>query len=221
MGMATKLIYFVRHGETKGNVLHVTQGEKGGLTERGRAQALETARRFPKDKGRPQVIIASPYERTRETAEIIGRELRVKVKYSDLLKERRNPTEFIGVSKSDPKLRHVMDRIDNSFRDDNYRYSDEENFMDLKTRAKKLLNFIKWQPHKRIMLVSHGFFLKMIAAYMTYGDGLTASQYNTLSYFNPVNNAGMAIASYTRHWLKKDEWKILIWNDLETAKQRI
>ena len=221
MGMATKLIYFVRHGETKGNVLHVTQGEKGGLTERGREQALETARRFPKDKGRPQVIIASPYERTRETAEIIGRELRVKVKYSDLLKERRNPTEFIGVSKSDPKLRHVMDRIDNSFRDDNYRYSDEENFMDLKTRAKKLLNFIKWRPHKRIMLVSHGFFLKMIAAYMTYGDGLTASQYNTLSYFNPVNNAGMAIASYTRHWLKKDEWKILIWNDLETAKQRI
>ena len=219
--MATKLIYFVRHGETEGNVLHVTQGEKGTLTERGREQALTTARRFPKGKGRPQVIIASPYERTRETAEIIGRELRVKVKYSDLLKERRNASEFIGVSKNDPALRHVMDRIDNSFRDDNYRYSDEENFMDLKTRAKKLLNLIKWQPHKRIILVSHGFFLKMIAAYMTYGDGLTASQYNTLSYFNPVNNAGMAIASYTHHWLKKDEWKILIWNDLETAKQRI
>src|SRR3989338_3058721 len=200
--MATKLIYFVLQGETEGNVLHVTQGEKGTLTERGREQALTTARRFPKGKGRPQVIIASPYERTREPAEIIGRELGVKVKYSNLLKERRNPSEFIGVSKSDPKLRHVMDRIDNSFRDDNYRYSDEENFVDLKKRAKKLLRFIRWQPQKRIILVSHGFFLKMIAAYMTYGEELTASQYNTLSYFNPVQNAGMAIVAYTRHWFK-------------------
>jgi broad specificity phosphatase PhoE len=212
--MATKLIYFVRHGETENNLLHITQGEKGALTELGREQALATARRFPKGRGRPGIIIASPYERTRETAEIIGRELRVKVKYSDLLKERRNPTEFIGVSKNDPKLRHVMDRIDNSFRDDNYRYSDEENFVDLKKRSRKLLRFIRWQPHKRIILVSHGFFLKMVAAYMTYGDALTASQYNTLSYFNPVQNAGMAIIAYDHHWFKKDEWKILVWNDL-------
>lgn len=219
--MATKLIYFVRHGETENNILHVTQGEKGALTERGRAQALATARRFPQGKGRPQIVIASPYERTRETAEIIGRELRLKVKYSALLKERRNPTEFIGVSKSDPNLRHVMDRIDNSFRDDNYRYSDEENFVDLKKRARKLLNFIKWLPQKRIIMVSHGFFLKMVVSYMAYGENLTASQYNTLSYFNPVGNAGIAIVAYTRHWIKKDEWKILVWDDLDTAKNRV
>ena len=197
----------------------MTQGEKGALTDLGRAQALATANRFPKSKGRPQIILASPYERTRETAEIIGRELGLKVKYSDLLKERRNPTEFIGVSKSDPVLRRVMDRIDNSFRDDNYRYADEENFVDLKLRAKYLLHFIKWRLEKRIILVSHGFFLKMIVAYMTYGESLTASQYNTLSYFNPVGNAGMAIVAYTRYWFKKDEWKILVWNDLDQAQK--
>lgn len=212
--MATKLIYFVRHGETENNLLHVTQGERGKLTERGKNEALQTAKRFPGGRGRPQVIFASPYERTRETAEVIGRELGLKVKYSDLLRERRNPSEFIGIPKDDPKLRHVMDRIDNSFRDDNYRYSDEENFLDLKRRAKKLLRFIKWRPQKRIILVSHGFFLKMVAAYMTYGDKLSASQYNTLSYFNPLDNASMAIVSYRSHWFKKDEWKVLVWNDL-------
>ncbi len=212
--MATKLIYFVRHGETEDNLLHVTQGESGKLTERGREQALAAAKRFPKGKGRPQTIISSPYERTRETAEIIGRELGLKVNFSNLLKERRNPTEFIGRPKDDSTLRHVMDRVDNSFRDDNYRYADEENFVDLKKRAKKLLRLIRWRSEKRIIMVSHGFFLKMVAAYMTHGDTLSASEYNTLSYFNPVGNAGMAICTYQSHWFKKDEWKILAWNDL-------
>lgn len=63
-------------------------------------------------------------------------------------------------------------------------------------------------------MVTHGLFLKMIASYMKYGDKLTASEYNTLSYFNPVNNASMAICSYTPHLFTKDEWKILVWNDL-------
>ena len=63
--------------------------------------------------------------------------------------------------------------------------------------------------------MTHGIFLKMLAAYMTHGDALTASVYNTLSYFNPVHNASMAICSYTPHWFKKGEWKILVWDDLE------
>ena len=67
---------------------------------------------------------------------------------------------------------------------------------------------------KRIIMVTHGIFLKMIISFMTYGDTLTASQYNTLSYFNPINNAGMAICSYTPHWFKEGEWKLLVWNDL-------
>ena len=81
--MATKIIYFVRHGETILNAQNIRQGPDGSLTEKGRAQALETAKRFPKHKGRPQIIISSPYQRTRETAEIIAKELHLKIKYSN------------------------------------------------------------------------------------------------------------------------------------------
>ena len=66
-----------------------------------------------------------------------------------------------------------------------------------------------------MIMVTHANFLKMVISYMLYGDSLSASQYNTLSYFNPVNNAGMTICKYTSHWFKKDEWKLLVWNDLE------
>ncbi len=212
--MATKIIYFVRHGETVMNAQGLRQGAQGPLTERGRAQALETARRFPKHRGSPQVIISSPYERTKETAEIIAKELGMKVKYSDLLVERRNPTEIVGHSGGEKEVRQIIDRIDNSFHEDNLRVSDEENFLDMKKRAKKLLRYIRHRREKRIVMVTHGIFLKMVAAYMIHGKHLTASEYNNLSYFNPVNNASMAIVAYTHHWFKKNEWKILVWNDL-------
>lgn len=213
--MATKLIYFVRHGETEFNAKNIRQGPKGHLTEKGRAQALNTAFRFPKEKGRPQVIISSPYERTKETAEIIARELNIKkIEYCDLLKERRNPSEIVGHSGKEKEVKEIIDRIDKSYHADDLRISDEENFTDLKKRAKKLLKYITRRKEKRIIMVTHNIFLKMVASFMLYGKKLTASQYNNLSYFNPINNASMAICSYTPHWFKKDEWKIIVWNDL-------
>lgn len=212
--MATKIIYFVRHGETILNAQNIRQGPDGALTEKGRAQALATAKRFPKHKGRPQVIIASPYQRTRETAEIIAQELHMKIKYSDLLVERRNPSEIIGHWGEEVAVKKIVDQMDKSFHDDNLRISDEENFVDLKKRAKKLLRFIKWRWQSRIIMVTHGIFLKMVVSYMLYGDKLTASQYNTLAYANVADNASMCVCTYTTHWFKKNEWKLLVWNDL-------
>jgi|SRR3989344_2749475 len=216
--MGVKLIYFVRHGETEMNAQNLRQGSEGRLTAMGREQALTTAKRFPKHKGRPTVIIASPYERTKETAEIIGGELGMPVEYSDLLIERRNPSEIIGHWDKERDVKKIVDRIDKSFHDDNLRYSDEENFIDLKRRAKDLLEYIKYRKEKRILMVTHGIFLKMVVSYMLLGEELTASEYNKLSYLNPMDNAGITICSYKGHWFKKDEWKLITWNDLIQAE---
>lgn len=211
--MAKKLIYFVRHGETELNAQGIRQGPSGPLTALGRTQALETAKRFPKHKGRPQVIIASPYQRTKETAEIIAAELNMNIEYSDLLVERKNPSEIVGRSGGDMDVRTIVDQIDKSFHADNLRYSDEENFVDLKKRAAELLAYIKSRPEERIIMVTHGIFLKMVISYMLYGEKLTASDYNKISYFNPIDNAGMTVVQYTSHFFKKDEWKLVVWND--------
>jgi probable phosphoglycerate mutase len=212
--MATKIIYFVRHGQTENNLQNIKQGTEGSLTEKGRAQALATAQRFPKHKGHPQIIIASPYQRTRETAEIIAAELHLKIKYTDLLVERKNPSEVIGHWGGDPKIKNIMDHMDRSYHPDNLRISDEENFIDLKKRAKKLLRYIRHRRQSRIIMVTHSNFLKLLVSYMLYGDKLTATEYSKLSFFNPIDNASMAICTYTSHWFKKDEWKVLVWNDL-------
>jgi len=212
--MARKIFYFVRHGETILNAQNIRQGPEGSLSDLGRQQALATAKRFPKERGRPQIIIASPYQRTRETAEIIAKELGLQIRYSDLLVERRNPTEIVGHEGTEREVRQIVDRIDKSYHADDLRYSDEENFVDLKKRAEKLLYFMRRQREKRIIMVTHGIFLKMIISYMLYGKELTASKYNTLSIYNPINNASMAIVSYRSHLFRRAEWKLLVWNDL-------
>ena len=211
--MASKLIYFIRHGESELNIKGIRQGPEGSLSAQGRAQAEITAKKFPKKKGRPEVIISSPYERARETAQIIAEELGMKIEFYDLLVERRNPSQVIGRSIEEREVRLIVDQIDKTFHDDNFRYSDEENFVDLKERAEKLLTYIKKRKEKRIVMVTHMIFLKVVIAYMLYGKKLTASLYNTLSYFNPIDNAGMTIVKYTSHLFKKDEWKVLAWND--------
>ena len=211
--MSSKLIYFVRHGESELNIKGIRQGAEGSLSEKGRAQAMLTAKKFPKKKGRPEVIISSPYERALETAGIIAKELDLSIEKCDLLVERRNPSDIIGRSIEEREIRMIVDQIEKTFHDDNFRHSDEENFADLKERAKKLLAYIADREEKRIIMVTHHVFLKMIVSCMLYGDNLTASLYNTLSYFNWIDDAGMTICQYTPHWFKKDEWKVITWND--------
>jgi len=211
--VANKLIYFVRHGESELNAQGIRQGPDGPLSLKGVAQVEATAKRFPKHKGKPQIIIASPYQRTRETAAIISKELGLRVKYCDLLVERKNPSEIVGKRGEDPNVKLIVDQIDKSFHNDDLRYSDEENFVDLKKRAKKLLRYIRHRSQRRIIMVTHGIFLKMIIAYMLHGDKLTASTYNTLSFFNPIDNAGMTICQYVPHFFTKDEWNVVTWND--------
>lgn len=213
--MRTKVIYFVRHGETVLNAQGIRQGAEGPLTEKGRAQALATAKKFPRGKGKPQIMYASPFQRTKETAEIIAKELGIpEIHYLDLLRERKNPTEIVGHSKDEMVVRKIVDRIDKSFHEDDLRFSDEENFVDLRNRAKELLHFIRRCKEQRILMVTHSIFLGMVVSYMLRGDKLTASEYNKLSFLNPISNAGLTICTCRKRFLRKPVWKLLMWNDI-------
>src|SRR6266446_634803 len=83
---AGKLI-MVRHGESEGNRdRRFTTTSAAPLTELGRRQALDAARRI-KLQFKPDIVIASPYSRARETGEIIARELSVPISIEDGLHE--------------------------------------------------------------------------------------------------------------------------------------
>ncbi|MEB5246050.1 histidine phosphatase family protein, partial [Pseudomonas aeruginosa] len=140
-----------------------------------------------------QIILASPYDRTRETAEIINEHIKVKkpIEFNPLLAERRNPSQIIGKSTNDPEIKKIVDMMDNTYHSDDFRIADEENFTDLKERAKLCLKFLESRREKRIVVVTHGIFLKMLIAYITIGDKLNSQDYNKISYFHPSNNASV------------------------------
>lgn len=215
-----QIIYFVRHGQTELNAKGIRQGPDGPLSPQGVIQVQEVAKRFPTKRGKPQVIISSPFQRTKETAAIIAEALHMEVEYCDLLVERKNPTEIVGHSGEEREVRSIVDRIDKSYHDDNLRYSDEENFLDLKARAKALLRYIRNRPERQIIMVTHGIFLKLFISYMLRGEKLTASEYNKLSYLNPMDNAGLTIVTRTPRFFRKDLWELLVWNNIPQAEEK-
>lgn len=214
--MTRKLFYFVRHGESLLNAAGIRQGSDGSLSESGKMQAKVTGERLAHHP--IQIILASPYIRTRETADIINKCFSKSrtIEFSDLLKERRNPSEIVGQSMNDPAVKRIVDTIDKSYHTDEYRFSDEENFQDLKMRAKDLLDWLSERPEEFLLVVTHGIFLRMVIAYIIYGEQLNSVTYNTLGFLNTSNNAAVTVCEYKKGWFgppKDQRWKLIAWDD--------
>lgn len=211
--MRTRRFYIVRHGETLLNAEHIRQGEAGALSEKGRHQAEQVGRylaHFPVTR-----IISSTYPRAKETANIIREHMKVPILYSALLAERRNPSEIIGKHRDDATVVRIVDQMDLAYHNDDYRFSDEENFTDLKKRARKCLNLLERQGARETIVVTHHVFLKMLVAYMLYRERLHAADFVKLSFFNFSDNAGITIVEF-HPWKRLSAtrgWEVVSYNE--------
>lgn len=211
--MRPRRYYLVRHGETVLNQMHIKQDEDGSLSDSGKRQAEDVGiylKRFNIKR-----IISSTYPRARETAEIINRHLKVSIVYSRLFVERRSPSEVVGKSVRDPKVTEIIDRTELSYHEDDYRYSDEENFIDLKTRARKALNLLARQGATETCIVTHRAFIKILIAYALYRERLHASDFVKLSFFNYNDNAGITICEFNpwKIFFARRGWKVISYNE--------
>ena len=219
-----KIFYMIRHGESILNAKHIRQGREGGLSALGKEQAEKTGERLSGINF--DVVLVSPFQRTVETADLILKHINLTKppEYVELLSERRNPTEIINQSALRPEIKQIIDTIDNSYHSDDYRFSDEENFTDLRDRAVTLLDYLAHRPEEKLLVVTHSIFLKMIAAVIDSGPKLTAKKYNLMSFLNSSNNASVTVCQSERIWdhsallgwlfpKRKTVWKILAWDD--------
>ena len=142
-------IFLVRHGETVDNARQIMQGRvQGDLNERGREQALETARRLADEH--IDVVISSDLRRAVQTAEIIAQPHGLPVVQTPLLEE-RDWGSFTG--------RYIPDLRGEQWPDD------IESEADLLSRARTLLIYIAaTYPGKRVVAVGHGIINKAILA---------------------------------------------------------
>lgn len=201
-------LYLVRHGQTTGNIGDLYQTESTPLTKTGEAQAKRAAKRL-KNLG-VDLIYSSTHDRAQKTSEIISAVIGAKVELWDKLMEIRRPKEVRGKSVDDPEADKIMQEVIKNFDNPNWKYSDEENFYDLSARAKNVLDHLL-EHHKgqTIVCVSHGTFIKFLAASVVFREKLTPELFDLFRHHVWAQNTGITKIEYN----EKHGFRLLSWND--------
>lgn len=208
-------VYLVRHGQSESNAKKVRLGATAQLTDKGRDQAKFLAKRF-RDITIDQ-IVASTLIRATQTAEIIGEEIGQGFIQSDLLVERKNPSETIGLADNDPVLLEVARQSKLHLLDPNWHYSDEENFNDQKERALKALDFLKGLDKENVLVVGHGVFSRMLVGCAIWGEKLDLEIYWQFLLSLRTTNTSITVLETNNPWSSNEgkltDWTLITWND--------
>lgn len=199
-------LYFVRHGESVGNVHHIHQNSSTPLSEIGIDQARFVAHRF---KHIPiDLLLASDYVRTTQTAKEICAVINKEIEFEPLLREIKRPTEIEGMAHTSPKATKIHKQIDDHKYDPLWHFSDEENYYDVYNRAKKFLTSLPNRNVPNCLAVTHGIFLRMCLTVVFYPDQLNVDFLDRTYAVLKTTNTGITAFEF-----ENNSWRVLTFND--------
>lgn len=153
-------ILFVRHGQSVDDV----EDRYGGvadydLTEIGRKQAMDIAKKIEGLGEKFEIILSSPLKRALQTAEIIGIHLNIDVEVFEYLKERNLNGVLTGMIRREAKIKYPeivethnkWENVDGSERDE-----------DFVKRVINGINYLLAKDHTSVLIVTHGLFLRAL-----------------------------------------------------------
>lgn len=208
-------VYFVRHAESQLNAERVHQHKDVPLHQRGLKQAEALAKRLKSLN--VEVVVASPYLRTKETAEKLAEEIGKPVQFYDGLVEIKRPTEMAGKRTTDREVLAIQAEIVKHFNEGDWKYSDEESFNELKVRGLRILDYLVKINKEKVLVVAHAAIIRVIVACIMFGEKLTPREYQGL-WCTVISNAGVTIAEYNPAEFSKmhpwgSPWKIITLNE--------
>lgn len=194
-------LYIARHGESIANVktpnFDSPEEMNGPLTSKGRSQAKSLADWLEKNNINIDVLYASSLLRTKETAEIIAKVLKLPVIHSDLIREasysywdhRPIPDKLLTVSKDNDF--HI-----NPFIPFDSNVEDMESYSHLKTRVGKFVTkLIDNYKSQTVLVIGHGWvknaFFDIIFNVGSYRRCVSWVEYTALSSFEYSENEKM------------------------------
>ena len=205
-----KTVYFIRHGESESNAGPASLGFHAALTEKGKREAQFLAKRCAKLP--IETIISSTMPRAKDTAFIINAMVKKPLEFSDLFIERRRPKEQVGVPRKHPQAVKAEKTIFERFTEPDFRYSDEENFSDLKKRADQALSYLEKRPEDNILVVTHGTFMRVLLARVIFGPSLTSQECLRFIHAARMGNVGLTEFEYNTKQIDSP-WRLWTWND--------
>lgn len=209
-----KTIYLARHGESESNTGPVRALPLMPLTARGAYQAEQLAKRCAKLP--VDIILASTTARALETAKKIAAFTRKPLESSDLFTERRKPSEQNGKPKGDLNIVRIDRIIRENFHIPGFRYSDEENFEDLKARASAALTHLQIRREQHILVVTHGIVIRLLIARAIMGEGLTGLECESFIRSLRMENTGISVLGLNDNLEEEGVsgiWQLWAWND--------
>lgn len=201
-------LYLVRHGESEGNFYHRHQSDAEVLTQKGHSQAQKVAKRFASihvDK-----IVASPTERTRQTAEEIVAQTHAPIEFDPRFRELQGPSQIQGLAHSDPTAKKVKQKIADHKFDQAFHYSDEDNYFDFIKRVSEGLYALEsYGDEETVVVVAHGHVLRAIIGLLLFGVEFSPQNFDQLIERIQTTNTGISIATHT----PERGWQLLTFND--------
>lgn len=156
--MTDSSLSLVRHGQTDWNLARKLQGRTDiPLNETGRRQAREVGERLAASGEHWDVLVASPLSRARETAEIMGEVMGLKVSatYDDLIERSFGDIEGYDCGHMSEDERHA------------FMEQHGEGTADLVRRGVALLRrIVDDYPDRNVLIVSHGSFIRLTAGHV-------------------------------------------------------
>lgn len=202
-------IYLVRHGLSEGNKYNITQTDKTPLAKEGKEQARKVARRLKELS--IDIIYSSPFLRTKETAEIIAKDLGLPIEFWQDLHEVLHPSEIWNKSKDDTEVKRIQTLVRENYYKGDWKFSDEESPNELIKRANGILDhLLTHHKDKNILCVTHGALMKTLAAVVLLGKELTPESLLYFRHHSWDENTGITVIEHT----DKIGWALLHWNDV-------
>jgi broad specificity phosphatase PhoE len=83
-----------------------------------------------------------------------------------------------------------------------WKHSDEESFEEFTERARRALRHLESLSHERVLVVTHGNFIKAMFGVMLFGEKINREIFSGLYWRIYTNNTGVSVCEYTpeRGW---------------------
>lgn len=204
-----KKIYLIRHGESEANAGNAWQGSQSMLTDKGRAQAASVGQRLKAVS--LDALVSSTLPRAKESAEIISEAMGKGLEYSELFVERRRPSVQAGKVRNDPESLEIDAQIIAHFGEPDWHHSDEENYHDLTARGRVALKYLIEHPKDEIVVLTHGYFMRVMLACALAGESLTPELCD--HFLSSFRTANASISRLRYDPAAPRPWWLWTWND--------
>ena len=202
-----KKVYFVRHGETEGNVGKYFQFPDTPLTLAGHAGAEATALRFKDIK--VDTLLVSPFYRAQQTAQHISSAIDVPIETVHSLHEIMQAVSVRGKEWSSPEGEKYLKSQKEHFFEPGISIDGEENHIQILERIKEVVLLIENHLSDNILVVSHGQFLSLLFIYLLLEKN-TDSKIHSVMYRTLHLLSNVAITEFI---FNHNEWKLFTFND--------